>query len=76
MQDTPRRVWEVQGRHGYHAVDELHPHEGTGTYGAALICRTKAQAELTAGALNQAYADGCRDTSEYRRNFVTYMQAK
>lgn len=67
MQDTPRRVWIAQSRNGYTAVDEHHPHEGTGTYGAALICRTRAQAELSAGALNQAYALGARDTSEYRR---------
>jgi hypothetical protein len=49
------------------AVDQYRPGEGSGTYGSPLICRTRAQAELTAGALNQAYAAGCQDVSEYRR---------
>jgi hypothetical protein len=67
QENTPRRVWQVQGRNGYWAIDELHPHEDSASYGYSLICRTRKEAELTAGALNHAYALGGRDTSEYRR---------
>ena len=61
----PRRVWRVQRRYDYYAIDEHRPHEGTGTYGDPIIITgSRRLADQVATRLNEAYAAGYADGQE------------
>lgn len=55
------RKYVASGRNGYHAVDQYRPSESSGTYGNALIFRTRKDADKVAAALNEAYEAGRAD---------------
>lgn len=55
------RNYVASGRNGYWAVDQYRPAQSSGTYGDALIFRTRREAQMVASALNAAYQDGVHD---------------
>jgi hypothetical protein len=55
------RTYVASGRNGYWAVDQYRPQRSGGTYGNALIFRTRKDADKVAAALNEAYEAGRSD---------------